>query len=45
MITETLPNGRTREKRVLTMAEDVTGFVRDAERADMLSEAQAGGAP
>jgi predicted ATP-dependent protease len=34
-VTETLPNGRTKEKRVLTMSEDVAGTVRDAERAEL----------
>jgi hypothetical protein len=34
-VTETLPNGRTKEKRVLTMSEEVAGIVRDAERAEL----------
>jgi hypothetical protein len=34
-VTETLPNGRTTEKRVLAMSEDVAPLVRDAERAEL----------
>jgi hypothetical protein len=34
-VTETLPNGRTKEKRVLTMSEEIAGIVRDAERAEL----------
>ena len=32
-VTETLPNGRTVEKRVLWMSEELAPLVRDAERA------------
>jgi hypothetical protein len=35
VITETLPNGRTVEKRVLSMSEDVAPLVRSAERAEL----------
>lgn len=38
MISEALPNGRTMQKRVLTMADDIAQLVRDAERADMLTD-------
>jgi hypothetical protein len=34
-LTETLPNGRTREQRVLSMSDEVAGLVRDAERAEL----------
>jgi hypothetical protein len=34
-VKETLPNGRTTEKRVLTMSEEVAQLVRDAERAEL----------
>jgi hypothetical protein len=34
-VTETLPNGRTTEKRVLAMSEDVAALVRDAEREEL----------
>jgi hypothetical protein len=34
-VTETLPNGRTTEKRVLTMSDDVALLVRNAERAEL----------
>jgi hypothetical protein len=34
-VTETLPNGRTKEKRVLAMSEEVAGIVQDAERAEL----------
>jgi len=34
-VTETLPNGRTKEKRVLSMSDEVAGLVRDAERAEL----------
>jgi predicted ATP-dependent protease len=32
---ETLPNGRTTEKRVLSMSDEVAALVRDAERAEL----------
>jgi hypothetical protein len=35
VVKETLPNGRTTEKRVLTMSEEVAQLVRDAERAEL----------
>jgi hypothetical protein len=35
MVTETLPNGRTTEKRVLSMNDEVAPLVRDAERAEL----------
>jgi hypothetical protein len=34
-VTETLPNGRTAEKRVLSMSDEVALFVRNAERAEL----------
>jgi hypothetical protein len=34
-VTETLPNGRTKEKRVLSMSDEFAGLVRDAERAEL----------
>jgi hypothetical protein len=34
-VTETLPNGRTKEKRVLSMSDEVAALVRDAERAEL----------
>jgi hypothetical protein len=34
-VTETLPNGRTTEKRVVAMSEDVAPLVRAAERAEL----------
>jgi len=34
-VTETLPNGRTKEKHVLSMSDDVAPLVRDAERAEL----------
>jgi|Tabmets5t2r1_1033131.scaffolds.fasta_scaffold14573_1 hypothetical protein len=34
-VTETLPNGRTTEKRVLSMSDEVAPLVRDAERAEL----------
>jgi hypothetical protein len=34
-INETLPNGRTTEKRVLWMSDEVAPLVRDAERAEL----------
>ncbi len=34
-VTETLPNGRTTEKRILAIAEDVAPLVRIAERAEL----------
>lgn len=34
-VTETLPNGRTTEKRVLVMSEEVAPFVRAAERTEL----------
>jgi hypothetical protein len=34
-ITETRPNGRTAEKRVLSMSDEVAPLVRDAERAEL----------
>jgi predicted ATP-dependent protease len=34
-VTETLPNGRTTEKRILWMSDDIAPFVRDAERAEL----------
>jgi hypothetical protein len=37
-ITETLPNGRTRDVRVLTMSEEVAGFVHAADRAQLLAD-------
>jgi len=36
VITETLPNGRTAEKRVLWMSDELAPLVRDAERAELL---------
>jgi hypothetical protein len=35
VVSETMPNGRTTEKRVLWMSEDVASVVRDAERAEL----------
>lgn len=35
VVTETLPNGRTTEKRVVWMSEDVAALVREAERAEL----------
>lgn len=32
--TETLPSGRTRDQRLLQVADDVSGFVREAERLE-----------
>jgi hypothetical protein len=40
VVMETLPNGRTREKRVLVMADELAALVREAERADMVNEPQ-----
>jgi hypothetical protein len=37
MVTESLPNGRLREKRVLLMPPDVAEFVRDLARAERAS--------
>jgi hypothetical protein len=34
-VTETLPNGRTTEKRVLWMSDELASLVRDAERAEL----------
>jgi hypothetical protein len=34
-VTETLPSGRTKDQRVLSMSDDVAGLVRDAERAEL----------
>jgi hypothetical protein len=34
-VTEALPNGRTAEKRVLTMSDEVARLVREAERAEL----------
>jgi hypothetical protein len=34
-VTETLPNGRTTEKRVISMSEDVAPLVRAAERTEL----------
>jgi hypothetical protein len=34
-VTETLPNGRTADKRVLSMSDEVAPLVRDAERAEL----------
>jgi hypothetical protein len=34
-VTETLPNGRTKEKRVLSISEESAALVRDAERAEL----------
>jgi hypothetical protein len=34
-VTEVLPNGRTTEKRVLTMSDEVAPLVRNAERAEL----------
>jgi hypothetical protein len=35
MVTETLPNGRTAEKRVLSMSDELAPLVRDAERKEL----------
>jgi hypothetical protein len=35
VVTETLPNGRTTDKRVLTMSDELAPLVRDAERAEL----------
>jgi|SRR5262245_1572349 len=35
VVTETLPNGRTMDKRVLTMSDELAPLVRDAERAEL----------
>jgi hypothetical protein len=35
LVTEVLPNGRTAEKRVLWMSEDLAPLVRNAERAEL----------
>lgn len=35
VVSEAMPNGRTTEKRVLWMSEDVASLVRDAERAEL----------
>ena len=35
LVNETLPNGRTTEKRVIWMSDDVAPLVRDAERAEL----------
>jgi hypothetical protein len=35
VVTETLPNGRTVEKRVLCMSDDVAPVVREAERVEL----------
>lgn len=37
MVTETLPNGRTTDKRVLTMSDELAPLVRSAERAELAS--------
>jgi hypothetical protein len=34
-VTETLPNGRTTEKRVLSMSDEVASLVCNAERAEL----------
>jgi hypothetical protein len=34
-VTETLPNGRTREARVVALSDDVAPLVREAERAEL----------
>jgi hypothetical protein len=34
-VTESLPNGRTRERRVLSVSDEVAPLVRDAERAEL----------
>ena len=34
-VTETLPNGRTTDKRVLAMSDELAPLVRDAERAEL----------
>jgi uncharacterized protein Yka (UPF0111/DUF47 family) len=34
-VTETLPNGRTKEKRVVSISDEVAPLVRDAERAEL----------
>jgi hypothetical protein len=34
-VTETLPNGRNTEKRVLSMSDEVASLVRNAERAEL----------
>jgi hypothetical protein len=36
-VTEALPNGRTTEKRVLSMSDEVAPLVRNAERAELAS--------
>jgi hypothetical protein len=35
---ETLPNGRTRDVRVLTMADDIARLVHEADRAELLAD-------
>jgi hypothetical protein len=40
-VTETLPNGRTSDKRVLSMSDEVAPLVRDAERAELADVRQA----
>jgi hypothetical protein len=35
VVTETLPNGRTTDKRVLTMSDELAPLVRNAERAEL----------
>lgn len=37
-VTDTLPNGHTRERRVLAMAEEVAQLVQEAERKELMSE-------
>jgi hypothetical protein len=38
VVTETLPNGRTRDVRVLTMTDEVAQFVHAADRAQLLAD-------
>jgi hypothetical protein len=38
VVTETLPNGRTREVRVLAMSEDIARMVHEADRAQLLAD-------
>ncbi len=39
MVTEVLPNGRTQEKQILAIEPELAVMVQDAERADLLSDA------
>lgn len=43
MVTETLPNGRTREKRIIAMEPDVAEIVQAVEKADLMSDQPAAG--